>query len=345
MKYLLLALALLSSSAFAAQRYQVISAHPHDLEHINGKVKTVYQNGRLWIVEASELSAEAKKILKPISGDEKSYFPPVLKSRNSNSQVQELTEKVSETFIRETVARLSAYKTRVVGSKDNQKAVDEIEKNFSELGYATSRTCHVASSCSVVAEKVGTVPGVILVMAHIDSVGKDFAGADDNASGTAVLLEMARVLSTYKNQKTLRFFTTNGEESGLLGAKNYAKELQKSGAIKDIHLAINMDMVGYNSNSVVELETNAPYETLAKWFAELATTYTSLKTKITIGAWGSDHVPFLDAKVPTMLTIENWATKTPCYHLACDKPDTLNYGYATEIGKLNVAAVVVKDLE
>ena len=110
-------------------------------------------------------------------------------------------------------------------------------------------------------------------------------------------------------------------------------------------LAINMDMVGYNSNGIVELETDQQYENLAKWFANLAVTYTSLKSKITIGAWGSDHAPFINGGVPTLLTIEDWSTKTPCYHMECDKPSTVNYDYAAEIAKLNLAAIMTKDIE
>jgi hypothetical protein len=106
-----------------------------------------------------------------------------------------------------------------------------------------------------------------------------------------------------------------------------------------------MDMVGYNSNGVVELETNAEFEPLAKWFATLASTYTNLHSKITLGAWGSDHVPFLEKNVPTLLTLEDWSTKTPCYHQACDQPNTINYSYAAEITKLNTAAVLTKDAE
>jgi Zn-dependent M28 family amino/carboxypeptidase len=106
-----------------------------------------------------------------------------------------------------------------------------------------------------------------------------------------------------------------------------------------------MDMVGWNANGIVELETDAGFEPLAKSFAALATAYTNLKTKITIGAWGSDHIPFLKAGVPAILTIEDWSTKTPCYHAACDRPEGLNYAYATEIGKLNVSAVMSKDVE
>jgi Zn-dependent M28 family amino/carboxypeptidase len=222
-----------------------------------------------------------------------------------------------------------------------------VKAKLESFGLTTQDVCHASNACSIVAEKAGAThpEEVILVIAHIDSVGQKFAGADDNGSGTAALVEMARVLSKVENKRTYRFFVTNGEELGLLGANYYAAQLKKQGKIKDIVLAINMDMVGYNSNGMVELETDSQYESVAKWYAEVAATYTSLKTKITIGAWGSDHVPFIHAGAPTLLTIEYWDTKTPCYHQACDTPDTVNYPYATEITKLNVAAVLAKDLQ
>ena len=337
---------LLSSSAFAA-RYQVIDQHPHDLKLIQQYTKTVSHTGRLWIVEGVNLPPQVLKNLKAVDGTEKHYSYSASNKMGANPMIRDQVSKMSETLIRDYVVKLASYKTRLAGTAENQKATDEIEKNLSELGYITSQICYAPKRCSVLADKKGSSNEnqVILVEAHLDSVGKDFAGADDNASGTAVLVEMARVLSTYKNQKTIRFFVTNGEEGGLYGAEHYAKTLKANGKIKELVLGINMDMVGWNSNGIVELETNAEYDSLAKWFTELASTYTTLKTKITLGAWGSDHVPFLQAGVPTMLTIEDWSTKTPCYHTACDKPEGLNYTYATEIGKLNVSAVMTKDLQ
>ncbi len=345
-KTLLLSALLLSSSSFAV-RYQVISQHPHDVEEIKEHVRTVSQKGRLWIVEGENLPASALKHLKPLDGSEKHYTYSPLTLSPVNARIRREVAKLSETLIRDYVIKLASYKTRLVGTSDNIKAVEEIEKNLSELGFETSQICYASKRCSVLAEKKGSMnpEKVILVEAHMDSVGKNYAGADDNASGTAVLMEMARVLSTYKNKKTIRFFVTNGEESGLKGAHHYAGLLTKSGEIQNLELVINMDMVGWNKNGIVELETDAPYDSLAKSFADLASNYTTLKTKITIGAWGSDHVPFLKAGVPSILTIEDWSTKTPCYHSACDKPEGLNYSYATEIGKLNVSAVMTKDLE
>lgn len=342
----LLFLALLPFPTLAA-RYQVINQHPHAVRELVKHVKTVSQEGRLWIVEGDNLPQKVLRNLRPLRGSEEHFLYAPEASFSRNPAIRDQVAKLSETLIRDYVVKLASYKTRLVGTTDNEKAVEEIEKNLSELGYTTSQICYANRRCSVLADKKGSVSEdkVILVEAHMDSVGRDFAGADDNASGTAVLMEMARVLSTYKNQKTIRFFVTNGEESGLKGAEHYARTLVSSGRINELELVINMDMVGWNSNGIVELETDRPFENLARWFAGLASSYTNLKTKITIGAWGSDHVPFLKAGVPTLLTIEDWSTKTPCYHASCDKPDGLNYAYATEIGRLNVSAVMTKDLE
>lgn len=332
----------------AGIRYQVITSHPHDLDQLNPHVKTVQQTGRLRIVEVNPRAPSAiMNYLRPVSGRERSYLVSHHSKREGDSGVTDVVKQVSMDLIKSDIVKLASYPTRYAGTPENRESVKMVKAKLESFGLKTQDVCHATNACSLVAEKAGmTHPEeVILVIAHVDSVGQKFAGADDNGSGTAALVEMARVLSKVENKRTFRFFVTNGEELGLLGAEYYAAQLKKQGKIKEIVLAINMDMVGYNSNGIVELETDSQYESMAKWYAEVAATYTSLKTKITIGAWGSDHVPFIKAGAPTLLTIEYWDTKTPCYHQACDTPDTVNYPYATEITKLNVAAVLTKDSE
>lgn len=330
--------------------FQVISSHPHALEDINPYIETVYQNGRLHVVQLkSDAPADVLAHLRPLTGHEKSYmyeglFTKSLKTKAKNP-ITAVLQQVDKNLIRKDVEELAAYETRAAGTSGNQEAVKKTAQRFKSLGYEISEICYSYDACSIIAEKKGKVSPdqVIMVMGHIDSVGESFAGADDNASGTAVILEMARVLKNTSNKKTIRFFVTNGEELGMYGASHYARHLQSKDELKNLALVINMDMVGYNSNGVVELETEPEHEPLAQWFADLASMHTKLKTKITLGAWGSDHVPFLRKGVPSLLTIENWDTKTPCYHQECDTPDTLNYNYAAEIAKLNVAAVLTKD--
>jgi hypothetical protein len=330
--------------------FQVISSHPHDLEILTPFVETTYKNGRLWVVKVkTSAPQEIFKNLRPLSGGEKSYlFRPSIRKdlmELENNEIKDILQSVDKLAIKKDVEKLSSYRTRASGTQDNRDALLLVQTRFKEMGYEVKEVCHRSDACSFIADRKGSQfsEKILMVMGHIDSVGQDFAGADDNASGTAVILEMARILSSYSNKKTIRFFITNGEEQGLLGATHYARILEKENGLKALSLVINMDMVGYNSNGVVELETDAAYESLAKWFALLAGKYTKLTPKISLGAWGSDHVPFLRRGVPTILTIENWDTKTPCYHQRCDRPETLNYDYAAEITKLNLSAVLERD--
>ena len=370
MKFSFILILLLGLTLSAASRtrgndlFQVVTSHPHDLEEIESHIETVYQNGRLWVVQLKRNAPESVLThLRPLTGREKSYlyegkvqakaqrfsesaFDSELNEElDAEVNIHDMVSSVDAKKIEQDVIELSSYQSRRVGTVGNQQATQRVATSFESFGFKVQEICYMDEACSLIAEKVGTrsKDEVLMVIGHIDSVGKAFAGADDNASGVAVMLEMARSLKDYANKKTIRFFISNGEELGLLGATHYAKELEKQNKLSNINLAINMDMVGYNSNGIVELETDAKFEALAKWFANLAAQYTNLKTKITIGAWGSDHVPFIRRNVPTLLTIEDWDTKTPCYHQVCDKPETLNYEYAAEIAKLNLSAIVTRD--
>lgn len=342
---------LISSFSFAStkQLYQVISQHPHDLEKITPYITTEKLEGRIWVVSLRPGAPKnAMKILRPLSSmNDVAHYTPVISNNKSKAdpQITLALKDVSISNLQGTVEKLASYKNRSAGSADNQAAVAWLTSEFARIGIPPQIECYKPNACSIIGTKQGTedTKDFMMVIAHMDSVGKDFAGADDNASGTASLLEMARVLSTIPTNKSIRFFITNGEEGGLLGAIDYAKKLEKNGEIKNIKFAVAMDMVGYNKNGIVELETNKEYEAGANLMATLAKTYTSLNSKITLNAWGSDHVPFLERGVETILTIEDWSTKTPCYHTKCDTPDTLNYVYAGEITKLNIAALMTKD--
>lgn len=356
MKFLIAALCFagmilsVSSSYRGNNFYQVISSHPHDLEEIKPHIETVYQNGRLWVIKLKRKApASVLEHLKPLTGGEKSYlFKNVLTSEikiSKNDPIKTFVKTISKEKIEKDVYKLSSFRTRAAGTPENKEVIEGIYIRLKDLGYDVKRSCYSENECSIVADKKGSInpDQVMMVMAHVDSVGESFAGADDNASGTAVLLEMARVLSTYKNIKSIRFFVTNGEEEGLLGASEYVRVLRNEKKLQELSFVINMDMVGYNENRIVEIETNPEFEEFAKTQATMAKRYTKLKPKISLGAWGSDHVPFLRRGIPALLIIENWDTRTPCFHLECDLPDTLNYDYAADIGRMNTAVLLYKD--
>lgn len=351
--YALMFVLLLGAGPGNNDLYQVVTSHPHALEELTPHVETVYQNGRLWVVQLNQdAPSHVMEHLQRLKGGEKSYSYTGKyisnKSFKSNPvSIRSYVNNVSVENIKKDVYWLSSFETRYAGTDENQLATNEVADRLQKMGYKIQKNCYRSDSCNVIAEKKGSLMNrdVVMIMAHIDSVGEYFAGADDNASGVSVILEMARVLKDYKNDKTIRFFISNGEELDLIGSRVYASQLESQGDLKNIKLLINMDMVGYNKTGMIELETDPEFNEHAQWMAGLASRYTKLKTKITLGAWGSDHVSFLRKGVPTVQTIEDWDNKSPCYHLECDKPEILNYEYATEVARLNLSAILAKDIE
>src|SRR5690606_18808508 len=83
---------------------------------------------------------------------------------------------------------------------------------------------------------------IYVVGSHFDSVERG-PGADDNTSGTAVLLETARVLADSPLPATVQFVFFTGEESGLLGAREYVRRALEEGL--NVRGALNNDMVGF----------------------------------------------------------------------------------------------------
>ncbi len=88
---------------------------------------------------------------------------------------------------------------------------------------------------------------IYIACAHYDSTsenpGNAAPGADDNASGTAAVLEAARILSQYRFKHTLRFVTFAAEEQDLIGSCCYAAEARSAGT--NIGGVINHDMVAF----------------------------------------------------------------------------------------------------
>ena len=154
-------------------------------------------------------------------------------------------------------------------------------------------------------------------------------GADDNGSGTATLLEVARQLVDrgQKPSRRIVFITFTGEERGLIGSARYCKEplypLNKTIAM------LNMDMVGrLNDNKLIVhgFDTAKQFEALVD---ELNKRYAFKFTKQSGGFGPSDHASFYAQKVPVM----HFFTGThPDYHRPTDDTDKLNIEGMARIG-------------
>ncbi|MGY3835826.1 M28 family peptidase [Bacillus atrophaeus] len=140
-------------------------------------------------------------------------------------------------------------------------------------------------------------PGIVYVTAHYDSVPSS-PGANDNASGTSVMLEMAQILKKIPSDKEIRFIAFGAEELGLLGSNEYVNRLSEQEAGRSI-VNFNLDMVGTSWESATELyvntvdgASNLVWQSSKAAAGKLGFNHLSLKK-----GGSSDHVPFHGAGI------------------------------------------------
>jgi Zn-dependent M28 family amino/carboxypeptidase len=105
-----------------------------------------------------------------------------------------------------------------------------------------------------------------------------------------------------------------------------------------------MDMIGsFNSDKRSVLLEGAPLsQTLINNFSQAASTYTQLSVETSLNPFASDHVPFINAQIPAVLTIEGADNTNDNIHSAKDTLDKIDYEIAVEILRMNVAFVATE---
>lgn len=244
------------------------------------------------------------------------------------------------------------FKTRYSYVAPAQDSIDHCEKVFKDMGYSTRQQPFSISSSrtsNLIAEIKGTDSekyGQILVVGHLDSISEaprtSAPGADDNGSGAAGVMALARLLkeSGLKPAATIKFVLFMGEEQGLYGSKAYVKALDAAER-PTIKAVFNLDMIGFDKVSPlsVMLETSSFNRPMAETMQKLALDYANFTMQTSYNAWGSDHAPFLQAKIPAMLTIESEFASNPNYHKTSDLIKSINQDLCLQILRLNAAAM------
>ena len=191
----------------------------------------------------------------------------------------------------------------------------------------------------------------VVLGAHYDSYGGATGsflcapGADDNASGTAAVLECARLLRDARLERTVEFVLFDAEELGLKGSRQFASELE-AGVRYDCML--NLDMIGYEPNAamtaVISGRTgNAGDSTVA---AALGAAIDSFDLPLGVTylqgeRLSSDHMAFWEVGIPAVLLIEGTRTElTPQYHTCFDGPTLLNYDFLEVCTQAALGAIV-----
>ena len=150
--------------------------------------------------------------------------------------------------------------------------------------------------------------------------GEIHNGADDNASGTAAVVELARrIASGPKPQHRMVFICFSGEERGLIGSNYYVKHPVVP--LEETIAMINFDMIGNLKNNLVEVNGVGTAEEFRD-IAVKADQSTPVDIKIIDGAFaGSDHLPFYMKQIPVMFCFTGM---TSIYHTPDDDFETLN---------------------
>jgi hypothetical protein len=214
-----------------------------------------------------------------------------------------------------------AFEGRETGTAGEEKAAKHIVAEMRRAGLqpiVQPFQGHGTTGRNVIATVAGTVGEAVVIGAHYDHLGTDgkkvFTGADDNASGTAVVIEMARRFAKKPAKRTVILVAFSGEEMGLLGSKFYANNPP---VYEPAVAMINMDMVGRLRETLVVFGA----DTGDKFKDYLADS--KLKIAFNKDAIGpSDHTSFVLKGIPA---VHLFTGSHADYHKPGDTADKINY--------------------
>ncbi len=160
-----------------------------------------------------------------------------------------------------------------------------------------------------------------------DRKGEIHNGADDNATGTAAVLELVRRLSQGpKPKRRIVFICFSGEERGLLGSKHYVNN--PAFPLENTIAMLNYDMIGTLRNNRVEVN-GVSTAVQFREIVEAADAWSPLETKIVDTPFGgSDHLPFFGKNIPVMFCFTGVTNR---YHTPDDDYSTINVSGVVDI--------------
>ena len=221
---------------------------------------------------------------------------------------------------RSLMSDLTNMGSRVAGSDGETKAAQYIVSAFKAIGYspttqaltATSGTQSIASA-NVVAVKTGVSTQEILVGAHYDSTDAG-PGTDDNASGVAVMLEVAKLVKGVKTPYTIRFIAFGAEEKGILGSTAYLNQMSQD-EFQNVIVMVDLDslVAGDTAYAYSDEGQSAVRDWTLEWalgngFDLQTIRNVSLTYPDTNGIGSSDYVPFQAAGIPYIyFDSTNWS--------------------------------------
>ncbi|MGI8643868.1 MAG: M28 family peptidase, partial [Thermomicrobiales bacterium] len=339
---------------------------------ITGLGEVVDQIGNQFIVQATELPPPVRPLVaegiwiekfppsravSPLDPEAQRQFPPL-------DDLASLAEQVSTAELEATMRDLQAMSstdgtgvgTRHYTTTGNVMAGEYLYRRFANYGLDVWFEDFVTDDGLLVLNVVAELPGddpseAYLVLGHYDSLNdlsgpdqSESPGADDNASGVAGMVEIARLLSQRRLSHPVRFFATNVEEVGLQGVKSFGRRLSEEG--REVAGAYNLDAIGSAAHGT-QLVLNG--DASSAWLEEILV---DVNDRFGLGqallvrqnpVIVADDNFLRDAGVPTILVARELFGWSSVLHTPDDTMATVdmsNVRGATQLVLLGVAALV-----
>jgi hypothetical protein len=276
--------------------------------------------------------------------------PPAI----NDTLIINLVSAVNADSIQYFIQSLQDFQTRFLFASTRDSVASWIKHQFLRMGYTDVVIDSFYYDGTWQKNVIATLTGsdepqkINIIGGHHDSYSSGdpliFApGADDNASGTSAVLEIARVIKerNYNPESTIKFITFGAEEYGLWGSKDFALKAYNSGM--EIKIMINHDMISHTYNSVGNSEVDINYYSGFEYLRELAADCTEQYSIITphtgsLNSSGSDSHSFWQLGFPSVYFEET--NFSPYYHSPNDIITNYNMEYCAEVIKSSCATLL-----
>ena len=257
---------------------------------------------------------------------------------NSGIMIAQVKNAVADTWLRTAGKSLSDAQQQInTAGKPSSFALPDTLQLLLKIDIEQTH----AQVNNVLAYLPGKTDEYIVIGAHYDHLGRGDSnslapsqigqihpGADDNASGTAGVLELARVFAPLKGQldRGILFMSFSGEELGLLGSSHWVQNPTKP--LDNCVAMINMDMIGRIRDNKVYVGGVGTGSTLQSILDQVQKT-TPLRMEYSAGGYASsDHTSFVTKKVPVLFFFSGLHGD---YHKPSDTADKINAASAVQL--------------
>jgi len=260
--------------------------------------------------------------------------------------------KISDSSLASYVTSLQNFGTRYYSNTNRDSIVSWIQARFLSFGVIEVSLHSFSFLGTAQKNVVATLPGgdlhsqEIIICGHYDSNSTDTLkapGADDNASGTAGVIELARVLKLmgYQPRRTLRFICLAAEEKGARGSLAYAQNARAQS--RDIRLTVNFDMIAYRGTEQATYNLYSPDTSGAQLAVGIIMLYTEEAPVLKVSGMGPDDASFYYAGYTHTLFFTDLIHRYPFAHSPSDLLDKLDMNYERKILQAALAVILTVD--